>query len=406
MNPSDILIRSIKDEKVIEARLLRSSVGRRAAQKLLIEGEEAIRWALASPSRVHYIFVHEALESEPFTKELITNEIPLYFATEGVLKKISDTSYLIPYLAVASFPVADKSCEDILVVLDGLNDLGNRGTIVRTAAAFGIHSFAATSADFDLFFKKTIDASRGQVFSTHLRCFATSKEAARALKKEGYQIAVTSPHASIIQSFAPLTAKPLALVLGNETTGVSDDLMEEADLKIQIPMSGTVESLNVAVAAGISLYELKLKLVLTMLTKKIQSSLAGKLYNAATWMRLIFDKKLREGTPFNADQAIIMMILHCDRSSTASALAHDAGLSNESNIQELLKPLIEQGFIKEQEKTFMLTEKGAEGLAKIWAIHELTEHIALEGIPAHEQELFLKTLEQILKNCERITPYS
>lgn len=399
-------IRSIKDEKVIEARLLGTSTGRRATQKLLIEGEEAIHWAILRACSIDHIFIHEAQEAAPFTQELCNRKVPIYFATEGVMKKISDTSYLIPYLAVAHFPTAQKCSEDILVVLDGLNDLGNRGTIIRTAAAFGIHSFAATSLDFDFFFRKTIDASRGTVFSSQLRCFGTNKDAARVLKKEGYQIAVTTPHASIIQSFAPIAAKPLALVLGNETTGVSDELMEEADLKIQIPMSGDVESLNVAIAAGISLYELKLKLVLTMLTKKIQASLAGKLYSASAWMRLIFDKKLREGSPFTADQAIIMMILQCDRTSTASALAHDAGLKAASDIQSLLQPLAEAGFIAEQETIYTLTEKGAEAVAKIWAVHELTEHIALEEISHQEQELFFKILDRILKNCAGITPYS
>ena len=156
--------------------------------------------------------------------------------------------------------------------------------------------------------------------------------------------------------------------------------MDAADIKIQIPMSGTVESLNVGVAAGISLYEMKIKLVLAMLSKKIQESIGRHLYCASRWIRLVFDAKLKESTPFSADQAILMMILKCDGLSSIDQLYHDSGISPKADIYTIIKPLIDEGYVNSRTEQLSLSEKGAEAIAKIWAIHELAENIVFEGI--------------------------
>ena len=75
------------------------------------------------------------------------------------------------------------------------------GTIIRTAAAFGIEEFVMTQVDADIYYKKTIDASRGTVFSANLWRYKSGPEAIKNLKNQGYQIAVTTPHASVMQSF-------------------------------------------------------------------------------------------------------------------------------------------------------------------------------------------------------------
>ena len=67
---------------------------------------------------------------------------------------------------------------------------------------------------------------------------------ATGLEQAGYQVVATSPHAPAIQALANLAAKPVALVVGNETTGVADDVLAMADVVVQIPMAGPVESLR------------------------------------------------------------------------------------------------------------------------------------------------------------------
>lgn len=399
-------ITSIKDDKVIGARLLQTSKGRLAEKKLLLEGKEQIVWAMQHNCQIDHVFVHDKEKDSEFCKELRAKNLNLCFCSDGILKKITDTSYLVPFVAVINGMDPQKGLQNaFVVVLDGLHDFGNIGTIIRTAAAFGIHDFVATDENLDFSYKKTIDSSRGTVFSSRLHRFTSGTEAIHHLKAAGYQIAVTTPHASTMQSFAKVEQKPIALVLGNETTGVSDEVMSQADLKVQIPMSGPVESLNVGVAAGISLYEMKIKWVLAMLTKKIQESIGRDLYCASRWTRLVFDVKLKEVCPLNADQAIMMMILKCDQTSDCESLAHDAGVSQASDAKTLIQPLLDQGYISSKDGRLTLSEKGEEAIAKIWNVHELAEHLAFEGIPDSDKQTFLAVLSKILKNCERITPY-
>lgn len=399
-------ITSIKDEKVIEARSLLTSKGRLEARKFLLEGEEQIAWSLSSPCRILYVFACDKLSNHPFVKNLQEKNIPVLLTTDGILKKITDTSYLIPFVGVARFPESKQRLkQDLIVVLDGVKDMGNIGTIIRTASAFGIQDFVSTDENCDFYYKKTIDASRGTVFDTALTRFKSGLDAIRYLKDKGFQVAVTTPHASVMQSFAQIEQKPLAIVFGNETTGASSEVMDQADIRIQIPMAGAIESLNVGVAAGISLYEMKIKLTLAMMTKKIQESLGRHLYCAARWIRLVFDSKLQESVPFNADQAILMMVLKCDGTSTWERLIHDAGISSTEDQGKLIDPLIREGYISDLNRELRLLEKGEEAIAKIWSIHELTENLVLEDVTVEEQRTFNKVLEKIQKNCAGITPF-
>ena len=400
-------ITSIKDDRVVEARSLHSSAGRLAAQKFLLEGVEQSLWAIDSPCQIQHVFAHDKDKDLPCFELMRKKHIPIFFVTDGILKKITDTSYLVPIVGVALFPprIPDRM-SDFAVVLDEVNDFGNIGTIIRTAAAFGIHGFVSTKDTQDLFYKKTIDASRGTVFVAHLRRFSTGAEAIHHLKKQGYQIAVTTLQDSVMQSFAKIEPKPIAIVFGNETKGVSSEIADLADIKIQIPMSKAIESLNVGVAAGISIYEMKIKWTLAMLTKKIQESLGNHLFCASRWGRLVFDAKLKETTPFSADQAIMMMILQCDEVSNAEKLSHDAGLSPLTDIQSELRPLIDQGFVLYKGNHLSLSEQGKDAIAKIWFIHELSEQLMFHNISDEEKQKFAQTIDKICQNCQQIVPFS
>ena len=90
------------------------------------------------------------------------------------------------------------------------------------------------------------------------------------------------------------TDKPIALVIGNETDGVSGELLENADKIIQIPMQSHVESLNVGVAAGISIYELKLKQVIGMIENKIRATLGREINVTSMFIQQVLDKKLKK----------------------------------------------------------------------------------------------------------------
>ncbi len=248
-------ITSLKDERIQEARALGSAAKRKEAGKALLLGAEPVQWALEAYLPIDHVLYHPSVESNSLLSMLNEQGIPCYSVSEGLLKKISDSSYLIPLIGVARLPATGALIGgDFVIVLDRIVDHGNLGTIIRTANAFGIHHLVSTTPDLDLYYKKIIDASRGTVFQSWLHRFPSGAAAIAALKEQGYQIVATSPYARNLQGTATLRSKPIALVVGNETEGISEEITRLADVVVKIPMSGAVESLNVGVAAGISMY--------------------------------------------------------------------------------------------------------------------------------------------------------
>jgi len=389
-------ITSIKHEKIIFARGLQQQKERLKSRCFLVLGFEALHWVKSSPCQIEYCLVHDKLEPQ----ELKLPKVPLYSCSEGILKKVTGTNYLVPVVAVVSLPNRAVA-GDLKVVFDGVQDFGNIGTIVRTAAAFGIHDLVSTVPDFDLFHRKTVDASRGTVFSAHCKNFEGPKEAIDSLKKAGYQVVVTALEGSQLQSLVKLEKKPVAIVFGNETSGVSQEVLESADLCIQIPMATELDSLNVGVAAGISLYELKLKMVLMMLNEKIRGSLGRNLASTAKWLKGAFDQSLQAVCDLSADQAILLMILSCDDKGEKETLLKMGGVV-ESNPFE---SLTEAGYITESGNSVAITERGKELLGKVWNVHENVENRALAGLSVQEREQLMGWLAQIQKNLEKQLPY-
>lgn len=399
-------ITSIKDERVTEARELSSAAGRRRSGKVLLEGEEVLRWALDAGVRIEHIFVLDKpgfIESLKILPSLEAKGIPVLLATEGILKKITDTNYLMPIVGVGKLPAGDKETArygDFVLLLDGVSDHGNIGTIVRTAGGFGVKTIFTTDAETDLFYRKTVDASRGRVFGMRLVRFRSPAEAAAELKNLGYQIVATSPHAVSLQSETKLERKPLALVIGNEADGISEELMNLADTTVQIPMSSGVESLNVGVAAGISVYELKLKLVIAMLVKYIRSTLGREVNVASKTIQMALDAQLQKICPFGSTQIILMMIMKCDGTMTLEQAGKDTAMFGEE-LEALLKPLLEGGHIRREGEggRFEVTEKGETLLGNLWPVIETAEDMILSGFEPEEKERLFGYLKRIQDNC-------
>jgi TrmH family RNA methyltransferase len=114
-----------------------------------------------------------------------------------------------------------------------------------------------TDADTDLTGRRVLDASRAAVLRARIHRYASPVEAVESLRCLGFEVVATSSYAEVEQSATPLRGGRVALVVGNETEGVSAAALAVADHVVRIPMSGGVESLNVGVATGISLYELR-----------------------------------------------------------------------------------------------------------------------------------------------------
>lgn len=400
-------ITSIKDPRVVEARELTSASARARLQKCLLEGAESIQWAIEASLPIEHVFLSTRQADDPFFQRLQEQHIPCFVVTEAILKKISDTSYLVPYIGVAHLPAELLHTEvmgDFVVVLDQVLDHGNIGTIIRTASAFGIRDILSTTSSLDIYYKKIVTASRGRVFQTRWHHYPSSAQALAALKGRGYQIIATSPYGRTLQSLATLQAKPIALIVGNETRGISDEVERLADLVVQIPMSGQVESLNVGVAAGISLYELKFRMVLTMLSNYIRANLGREVNVTAKLIQQAFDSQIKRTSALTGQQAILLMVLICDQSMTLDQVSRDTATFGDERAA-LLKPLFEGGYIRYQNSDptgIVPTEEGQRLIAQLWSVVERAEQAVLTGFSEQEQVQFRAYLTRIQTNCLHI----
>lgn len=401
-------VTSIKDERVVEARALSSAAGRARLGKTLLEGEESVQWALEAGLELEHVFSNGRTCSDALLALLRTRHIPCYTVSEGILKKISDTSYLVPLLGVARLPAGAPTLEqagNFVLVLDRVQDHGNLGTIIRTASAFGIRDLVSTTPDLDIYFKKVVSASRGKSFEARLRSFPSAEAALTALKQRGFQIVATSPHAREIQSLAPLQPKPVALIVGNETAGIAGEVLRQADLVVQIPMSGLVESLNVGVATGISVYELKYRMVLTMLTQMIKTNIGREVNVTGQMIMQAFDHALRSVTDLNASQVVLLMQIACDgQMSRAQAGRETATFAEE--LEGLLQPLCTHGYLAQTETddttTLTITNEGERVLAQLWSVVEKSANDVLTGFSEQEKAQFVSFLQRIQANCARL----
>jgi RNA methyltransferase, TrmH family len=392
-------IATIKDERIVLARELKSRKGRLEHGKALLEGEEILDWAIENALHIEYVLVSDKSSSETIQKYL-SQGLEVCAVSEGILKKTADTNYVIPVVAVGRIPSGAHDHADFIVVLDSVKDSGNIGTIVRTCQAFGIRGIVSTTPDFDLFQRKTIEASRGCVFATHVERFDSPRATVAWLKGHGYQIVATSPKGDELQSLVEIGRQPVALVVGNETTGISREFEENADSLIQIPMYHVMESLNVGVATGISVYELRLKQVLAMIEERIKSTLGRELNVAGTLVWRALDAELAKVTGLSSQQVVFMMVLKCDRKMDVKDMCKQFGVL-ESEVEEFLTPMVKSGLITLATDVRMTTA-GEEMLAKLWPVVERTERKILSGFSAEQSSALMGQLRLIQDNCVKI----
>jgi len=402
-------ITSIKDARIVEARELTSAAGRTRFQKTQLEGEESIQWALEAHLLVEHVFYSAHLRQHAFLETLQARGIACYAVSDGILKKMSDTSYLVPVIGIARLPAASERSfpqSDFVLVLDRVQDHGNLGTIIRTASAFGIRELISTTPSLDLYFKKVVSSSLGKAFEARLRPFSSPQAAIAALKQRGYQIVATSPHARNIQAMVPLQHKPVALVVGNETEGISEELLQQADVVVQIPMGGRVESLNVGVATGISLYELKFRMVLTMLTHFIRSNFGREVHVTGQMIMQAFDHALRQVIELTALQVVLLMMLAVDRQMSRVQAGRDTATFG-AELEALLQPLFDRNYVvsaqSSEQEALQITPEGERAIAQLWSVVEQSENEVLSGFSAQEKEQLLSYLKRIQANCATIT---
>lgn len=256
-----IQITSSKNPLVKEVKSLYRKKGREKLQLFLIEGIKIIEEAVENNYPIKNIIYTDSLRENPEGENLF-NKIKLWkelvYVSESLFKEISDTENPQGILATAelNFRHMDevyKLEKKALLLLDGVQDPGNMGTIIRSADAFSIDGIIIREGSVDPYNPKVIRATMGSIFRVPLY-FINGTEELKSLRALNIKIYSTSLEGSI-PIYDNDFCEDFILSIGNESQGVSKELLDLSDKLIKIPMTGKAESLNAGVAASIIMYE-------------------------------------------------------------------------------------------------------------------------------------------------------
>lgn len=255
-------VRVIESKQNARLKALRKALagtGRGAAKLVGIEGPHLLEEALRARLRVAAVFVAQG--SEGLIEAIhLPPEIEILWLPKKLLDAALATETPQPVAALVEPPewqwdhvlgVCKRT--PLVLVLAGLQDPGNLGTIFRSAEAFGVTGVVSLPGTVSAWNSKAVRASAGSVFRLPLMT-ANEKDCFERLREAGVRVLATTSHAAQPANLVDM-AGPIALVIGNEGNGVADDLIARADAKVTIPCPGPVESLNAAVAASVLLYE-------------------------------------------------------------------------------------------------------------------------------------------------------
>lgn len=257
-----IKITSPSNPKIKEALDIKNRRSKYKSNAFIIEGPHLIEMAIASGHQIKEVFFTNTFSAKKDGQRLIrqiskyTNDI--FEITEHLLNKLTDTETPQGILAMASY--APKNLEDIrfksvplIVIIDGVQEPGNLGTIIRTSDAAGADAVIILKGTCDVFMQKTLRATAGSIFNMPI-VHAEAGALLKWLASKGIRLSVTAVDGRTSMFDADLK-NAVAFVFGNEAHGVSSQMKKNADFIFKIPIFGKAESLNVSTSAAVCLYE-------------------------------------------------------------------------------------------------------------------------------------------------------
>jgi TrmH family RNA methyltransferase len=180
--------------------------------------------------------------------------VSVFYLASHVMEALCDAKTPQGIVAVCDYPKAAGISGDLLVALDGVQDPGNVGTVLRTMDAAGYDCLLMDEKTADPYAPKALRATMGAAFRVPaVRC-ADLPKTLRDLAKNGYDIVAGDLHGEPFYKRRRAKDK-LCIVIGNEGQGVSPAVFAEATMRVKIPMPGKAESLNAAVAGAVMMYD-------------------------------------------------------------------------------------------------------------------------------------------------------
>ena len=276
------LITSVNNTRVKDVANLKQKKFRTESGAFIAEGLRAVEEAVRYGTVTDLFFTSaEGDRLDAVKKAAEERGARLFQVDDKVMAKLSDTKTPQGILAVVKMPENDLrhlqpnylakkrsagqqiGAEDKmpepdnnapLVILDRIQDPGNLGTIIRTADAVGALGIILLEGCVDAYSPKVVRASMGSLFHVPVAQEVFAEEALTWCYRNGYEPAATALQGAANLYKADLSKK-MAFILGNEANGVSEELQAAAETRLFVPMAGLAESMNVAMAAGIILFE-------------------------------------------------------------------------------------------------------------------------------------------------------
>lgn len=245
------IIKSLQNEQIKSYSRLKEKKYRDETGLFLVEGEHLVRMAIEANCLSTLLVAEEELENY---LDIIDEEKTIV-VSESIINKLSFTKTPQNIMGVAKQNVFDKKECNRVLVLDTLQDPGNVGTLIRSALAFNYDKIYVSESTVDVYNEKVIRASQGAIFKISV-VKKELNDIYRLLKKNEFEILVTSLTNNSVYLEELDKKDKFAIVLGNEGNGVSEVSLKNATKVVKIRMSDKIDSLNVAVAGSIIMYNL------------------------------------------------------------------------------------------------------------------------------------------------------
>ncbi len=243
-----MVITSLENERVKKYLKLKEKKYRDKYNEFLIEGEHLVLEAYRAK------LIKELILEEGTN---INIEAPnTIYLTNNIIKKISNVESPQKVMAICKKKESSVDLGDKILLIDNIQDPGNLGTIIRSAVAFNIDTIVLSEDCVDLYNPKVIRATQGMLFQINI-IKKDLKKIIKELHNRNIKIYKTDVTNGInARDLTKNEREHYALIIGNEGNGVRKDLEPLCDKNLYIPMNTKVESLNVAIATSILLYEL------------------------------------------------------------------------------------------------------------------------------------------------------
>lgn len=241
--------------------LLRKPGARAAEHVVVVEGAELLSVAIAAGRDVEAVYVApeggDVAAVVEVTSRVLESGGRVFDLAPGVMERVASTVSPQPLMAVVSYaPALPASLDDatLVVVCVDVRDPGNLGTVIRTADAAGVDAVVCCDGTVDPTNPKTVRATAGSLFHVPVVAGGSTGSTMAELASRGFTTVATVVRGGTDYVSFDWTG-PVALIVGNEASGLDDGLVASLDARVTIPMAGRSESLNVGVSAAVLCFE-------------------------------------------------------------------------------------------------------------------------------------------------------